>query len=164
MKQYNLNVQLDVSLRDLQNTKQKYNESFAEYLTRWREKLGQMRHRPAETDQLIIAMEGCVPVLSKKLGDLVICNFEELYRFGVKKESDLAQEKKFFNGRAGNKNAAGPSNNVQINAISPPSSNFQYDPFSQSNSSYQFNPFSQPRNSTRVNAVRQPPRKFSNLG
>ena len=48
MKQYSLNVQLDVSLRDLQNTKQKYNESFAEYLTRWREKLGQMRHRPAD--------------------------------------------------------------------------------------------------------------------
>ena len=50
MKQYSLNFQLDISLRDLQNTKQKYNESFAEYLTRWREKLGQIRHRPAETD------------------------------------------------------------------------------------------------------------------
>ena len=78
MKQYSLNVQLDVSLRDLQNTKQKYNESFAEYLTRWREKLGQMRHRPAETDQLIISMEGCIPVLSKKLGDFGIRSFEEL--------------------------------------------------------------------------------------
>ena len=33
IKQYSLNVQLDVSLRDLQNTKQKYNESFTEYLT-----------------------------------------------------------------------------------------------------------------------------------
>ena len=124
MKQYGLNVQLDVSLRDLQNTKQKYNESFAEYLTRWREKLGQMRHRPAETYQLIIAMEGCIPVLSKKLGDLGIHNFEELYRFGVQKEFDLAQEKKFFSGRTVNITAAGPSNNVQINAIRPPSSNF----------------------------------------
>ena len=107
-------------------------------------------------------MEGCVPVLSKKLGDLGIHNFEELYRFVVQKESDLAQEKKFFSGRTGNRNAVGPSNNVQINAIRPPSSNFQYDPFSQPNNNYQFNPFSQPRNSMRVNAVRQPPRKFSN--
>ena len=98
-------------MRGLQNTKQKYNESFAEYLTRWREKLGQMRHRHAEIDQLIIAMEGCVPVLSKKLGDLGIRNFEELYRFGVQKESDLAQEKKFFSGRTANRTAAGPSNN-----------------------------------------------------
>ena len=67
--------------------KQKYNESFTEYLTRWREKLGQMRHRPAKADQLIITMEDYVPALSKKLGDLEIRNFEELYRFGVQKES-----------------------------------------------------------------------------
>ena len=68
-------------------------------MTRWREKLGQMRHRPAEVDQLIVAMEGYVPALSKKLGDLGIHNFEELYRFGVQKESNLAQGKKFFRGR-----------------------------------------------------------------
>ena len=95
-----------------------------------------MRHRPTETDQLIIIMEGYVPVLSKKLGDLGIHNFEELYRFGVHKESDLAQEKKFFSGRTENRNAASPSNNVQINAIRPLSSSFQYDPFSEPNSSY----------------------------
>ena len=90
IKQYDLNIQLEVSLRELQNTKHKYSEPFVEYLTRWREKLGQMRHRPAEADQQIIAMEGYVPALSKKLGDLGIRNFEELYRFGVQKESDLA--------------------------------------------------------------------------
>ena len=49
-----------------------------------------MRHRPAEVDQLMISMEGYVPELSKKLGDLGIRNFEELYRFGVQKELDLA--------------------------------------------------------------------------
>ena len=64
--------------------------SFTEYLTRWREKLGQMRHRHAEADQLTIAMEGYILTLAKKLGDLGIRNFEELYRFGVQKESDLA--------------------------------------------------------------------------
>ena len=104
-------------MRDLQNTKQKYNESFTEYLTWWREKLGQMRHRPAKADQLIIAMEGCVPALSKKLGDLGIRNFEELYRFGVQKESEFAQEKKFFGGRPKNRNTASSSNNVKLNAI-----------------------------------------------
>ena len=54
-----------------------------------------MRHRPAESNQLVMAMEGCVLPLSKKLRDLGIINFEELYRFMVQKESDLAQEKKF---------------------------------------------------------------------
>ena len=107
-------------MRDQQNTRQKYNESFTDYLTR--EKLGQIRHRPAEANQLTIAMEGCVPVLSKKLGDLEICNFEELYRFRVQKESDLVHEKKFFRGRPGNRNVASSTSNVQINTIRQSSS------------------------------------------
>ena len=112
IKQYGLNVQLEVSLRDLQNTRQKYNESFTDYLTRWREKLGQMRHRPAEANQLTITMEGYVSALSKKLGELRIHNFNELYRFGVQRESNLAQEKRFFGGRSGNRNAVSSSSNV----------------------------------------------------
>ena len=90
---------MDVSLRDLQNVKQKFNESFSEYLTRWRGTLSLMKHRPVESDQLTIVMEGCVPMLSRKLRDLEIRNFEELHRFGVQKESDLAQDKKFFSDR-----------------------------------------------------------------
>ena len=81
-----------------------------------------MRYRPAEADQLTIAIEGCVPTLSKKLGDLGIHNFEELYRFGVQKESNLAQENKFFGGRPGNRNTANSSSDVQINAIKQSSS------------------------------------------
>ena len=97
-------------------------------------------------------MEGYVPALSKKLGDLGIRNFEELYRFGVQKESDLAQEKKFFSGRSGNRNIAGSSGNVQVNSIRQPDRNPPFDPFRQSNNNFP------------INAVRQPPRRFSNLG
>ena len=39
-------------------------------------------------------------MLSRKLKDLGIRNFEELHRFGVQKESDLAQDKKFFSSRS----------------------------------------------------------------
>ena len=77
-------------MKDLQNTKQKFNETFMDYLTRWRGKLSQMRHWPAEADQLVIAIEGCAPQLARKLKDLGIRNFEELYRFGVQKEGDVA--------------------------------------------------------------------------
>ena len=61
---------------------------------------------------MTITMEGYVSALSKKLGDLGIRNFEELYRFGVQKESDLAQEKRFFGGRPRNRNTGNSSNNV----------------------------------------------------
>ena len=119
IQQYGLNTPMDVSLRDLQNVKQKFNESFAEYLTRWRGKLSLMKHHPAKSDQLTIVMEGCVPMLSRKLRDLGIRNFEELHRFGVQKESDLAQDKKFFSSRpsvgrdgAGSSSTIGPSHNI----------------------------------------------------
>ena len=118
---------MDVSLRDLQNVKQKFNESFSEYLTRWRGKLSLMRHRPEESDQLTIVMEGCVPMLSQKLRDLGIRNFEELHKFGVQKESDLAQDKKYFSSRpssgrdgVGSSNTIGPSHNIQINTVQQP--------------------------------------------
>ena len=63
-------------------------------------------------------MEGYIPLLSTKLKDLGIRNFEELHKFGVQKESDLAQDKKFFSGRSSNKEGFGyssvikPSHNV----------------------------------------------------
>ena len=85
--------------------------------------MSQMKHRPAESDQLIIVMDGCVPLLSRKLRDLGIRNFEEFHRFGVHNELDLAQEKKFFSKRSIGKEGTGsssgirPSISVQINAI-----------------------------------------------
>ena len=85
-----------------------------------------MRHRPAESDQLMLAMEGCVMTLSRKLKDLGIRNFKELYRFEIQKESDLAQEKRFFRGRSRNKDGVGSSSNVQINTIRQLSSSVQF--------------------------------------
>ena len=70
-------------------------------------------------------------MLSRKLRDLGIRNFEELHRFGVQKESDLAQDKKFFSGRQstgresiGSSSTSGPSHNVQISAVQPSTQRF----------------------------------------
>ena len=99
---------------------------FSEYLTRWREKLSLMKHSPAESNQLMILMEGCVPLLSRKRKYLGIKNFKELHNFGVQKDSDLAQDKKYFSGRSSNREGSGsssvigPSHNIQISVIQPP--------------------------------------------
>ena len=66
IKQYGLNSQFEVSLRELQNTTQESDEPFIDFLTRWREKLAQMKHKPAESDQLDIAVEACIPPLANK--------------------------------------------------------------------------------------------------
>ena len=46
VKQYGLNSQFEVSLKELQNIKQGPNESFTDFLNRWREKLALMKHKP----------------------------------------------------------------------------------------------------------------------
>ena len=68
---------------------QRSDKPFTDFLTRWREKLAQIKHRPAESDQLIIAIEACIPPLTNKLKDMGIRDFKDLYRFGVQVEADL---------------------------------------------------------------------------
>ena len=89
IEQYGLNSQFEVSLRELQNTTQESDESFTDFLTRWRKKLAQMKYKPAELDQLDIAIEACIPPLANKLKDMGIRDFNELYHFGVQAEANL---------------------------------------------------------------------------
>ena len=89
IKQYGLNSQFEDSLRELQNTTQESDEPFTDFLTRWREKLAQMKYKPAESDQLNIAIEACIPLLASKLKDMGIRDFNKIYRFGVQVEANL---------------------------------------------------------------------------
>ena len=68
---------------------QKPDDSFTSFLTRWSEKLVQMKHRLVESNQLIIAIEACIPPLASKLKDMAIRDFKELYHFGVQVEANL---------------------------------------------------------------------------
>ena len=52
LKQYEYNTKLEVSIRDLELTKQKYNESFSDFLTRFMNKVGLMKNKLAEKDQV----------------------------------------------------------------------------------------------------------------
>ena len=51
--------------------------------------MAQMKHKPAKSDQLDIAIEACIPALASKLKDMGIRDFNELYRFGVQVEANL---------------------------------------------------------------------------
>ena len=64
-------------------------ESFTSFMNRWREKLAQMKYKPAESDQLMIAIEACIPPLADKLKDMDIKDFKDLYRFRVQVEADF---------------------------------------------------------------------------
>ena len=51
--------------------------------------MAQMKHKPAESDQLDIAVEACIPPLASKLKDMGIRDFKELYYFRVQVEAGL---------------------------------------------------------------------------
>ena len=48
-----------------------------------------MKHKPAESNQLDIAIEAGIPPLASKLKDMGIRDFKELYYFGVHAEANL---------------------------------------------------------------------------
>ena len=50
--QYNYNTQLDVTLRDLETTHQNAEETFIDFLSRWRGKAAKMTNRPTEMEQV----------------------------------------------------------------------------------------------------------------
>ena len=51
--------------------------------------MAQMKHKPAESDQLDIAIEAYILPLASKLKDMGIRDFNELYHFGVQTEANL---------------------------------------------------------------------------
>ena len=49
-KQYKYNIEVDITRRDLETTKQEPKESFFTFITKWRAKATQMMSRPSEEE------------------------------------------------------------------------------------------------------------------
>lgn len=86
LKQYSYNTQIEVSLLDLQSLTQRHNESFADYITRFREKAACMRNRPDEIDQVRIAWENAQESIRQEIGVMSMRSFADLYYAGVQAE------------------------------------------------------------------------------
>ena len=67
LKQYVTDLEIDLSLRDLENVKQRPEESFKEYVDRWRGQLLKMQTRPSEKDQIKMIIKGTKPSIYGKL-------------------------------------------------------------------------------------------------
>ena len=50
--QYKYNIEVDITRRDLETTRQEPKESFSTFITKWRSKAAQMMNRPTEEEQL----------------------------------------------------------------------------------------------------------------
>ena len=65
--QYKYNIEVDVTRRDLETTKQDPKESFSTLITKWRSKVAQMMNWPSEEEQLTMVVKNLLPVYHKYL-------------------------------------------------------------------------------------------------
>ena len=77
-KQYKYNIEVDITRRDLETTKQEPKESFSTFVTKWRAKATQMMNRPSEEEQLTMVVKNLLPVYHKYLFAQYFPNFKAL--------------------------------------------------------------------------------------
>ena len=65
--QYKYNIEVDITRRDLETTKQEPKESFSTFITKWRSKAAQMMNRPSEEEQLAMVVKNLLLVYHKYL-------------------------------------------------------------------------------------------------
>ena len=94
LKQYEYNTKLEVSIRDLELTKQRSNEFFLNFLTRFKNKAGLMKNKLAEKDQVRMVVRNVSPNLVERLHIMNPKSFVDLYDDGLQVEQIENEKKK----------------------------------------------------------------------
>ena len=87
--QFIFNTKIDVTLRDLETTKQGVGETFSEYMTRWKGKASRMVNRPNEKDQINMIIKNFLLAYNSRLLSLPISSFRELCDCGTRIEDAI---------------------------------------------------------------------------
>ena len=103
LKQYEYNNKLEVSVRDLELAKQKPNESFSDFLTRFMNKARLMKNKLVKKDQVRMIVRNVSPNLVKRLRMMNLKIFIDLYDDGLQAEH-IENEKKKNTRSAGGRN------------------------------------------------------------
>ena len=82
--QFIFKTMIDVTLKDLETTKQGVAETFFEYVTRWKGKASRMVNRPNEKDQIHIIIKNLLLAYNSRLLSLPISFFGELCDCGTR--------------------------------------------------------------------------------
>ena len=93
LKQYEYNTKLEVSIKYLELTKQRPNESFSNFLTRFMNKARLMKNKLAGKDQVRMIVRNVSPNLVERLQMMNPKTFVDLYDDGLQAE-EIENEKK----------------------------------------------------------------------
>ena len=80
---------IDVTLRDLETTKQGVGETFSKYMIRWKTKVSKMVNRPNEKDQINMIIKNFLSAYNSRILSLPISSFGELCDCGIRIEDAL---------------------------------------------------------------------------
>ena len=83
------NTMIDVTLRDLETTKQGVGETFSVYMTRWKGKASRMVNSPNEKDQINMIIKNLLLAYNSMLLSSPISSFRELYDCGTRIEDAI---------------------------------------------------------------------------
>ena len=84
MDQFIFNTMIDVTLKDLETTKQGVGKTFSENMTRWKGKASRMVNRPNEKDQINMIIKNLLLAYNSRLLSLPISSFGELCNCGTR--------------------------------------------------------------------------------
>ena len=87
--QFIFNTMIDVTLRDLETTKQGVRETFSEYMTRWKGKTSKMVNKPNEKDQINMIIKNLLPTYNSRHLSLPISSFKEFCGCGTRIEDAI---------------------------------------------------------------------------
>ena len=87
--QFIFNTMIDVTLRDLETTKQGMGETFSKYMTKWKTKASRIVNRLSEKDQINMIIKNLLPAYNSRPLSLPISSFGELCDCGTRIEDAL---------------------------------------------------------------------------
>ena len=87
--QYKYDIEVDVTRKDLETTKQQPKESFSTFITKWRAKAAQMITRPSEEEQIQMVVKNLLPIFCKHLFAQYFPNFKALIIAGTQVEDAI---------------------------------------------------------------------------
>ena len=89
MDQFLFNTMIDVTLKDLETTKQGVGKTFSENMTRWKGKASRMVNRPNEKDQINMIIKNLLSAYNSRLLSSPISSFGELCDCGTRIEDAI---------------------------------------------------------------------------
>ena len=87
--QYKYNIEVDMTRRDLETTKQEPKESFSTFIIKWRAKTAQMMNRPSEEEQIQMVVKNLLPIYHYHLFAQYFPNFKALLIVGTQVEDAI---------------------------------------------------------------------------